>query len=130
MFNARLFLDGVLLGIVDAWWPEAGVAVEIDSREWHLLPAHWEATMRRHARLTAAGIAVIHVSPRQIRTEPDRIVRDIADALRQGPAGRGHRDAADGGLTVASPQRREPAASRARSVASPQCREPASGARS
>jgi very-short-patch-repair endonuclease len=89
MFNARLFADGVLLGVVDAWWPHAGVAVEVDSREWHFEPAAWEATMRRHSRLTAAGISVIHVSPKQIRTEPDRIVRDIDAALRRGhrPAG-------------------------------------------
>jgi very-short-patch-repair endonuclease len=84
MFNARLLVDGVLLAVVDAWWPEASVAVEIDSREWHLLPAHWEDTMRRHDRLIAAGISVIHVSPRQIRTEPDVIVGYIADALQHG----------------------------------------------
>jgi len=84
MFNARLYVDGVLLAIVDAWWPEASVAVEIDSREWHLLPADWENTMRRHARLIAAGISVIHVSPRQVRTEPDVVVGYISAALRRG----------------------------------------------
>ena len=84
MFNARLFVDGVLLAIVDAWWPEASVAVEIDSREWHLSPADWENTMRRHGRLIAAGISVIHVSPRQIRTEPNLVVGYINDALRRG----------------------------------------------
>ena len=40
--------------------------------------------MRRHAKLTAAGIFVIHVSPMQIRTEPGRIVRDIDAALQPG----------------------------------------------
>jgi len=65
------------------------VAVEIDSREWHFEPAAWEATMRRHARLTAAGISVIHVSPLQIRTEPSRILRDIDAALRHGRAAAG-----------------------------------------
>jgi hypothetical protein len=84
MFNARLFVAGTLLGIVDAWWPAAALAVEIDSREWHFEPSAWEATMRRHARLTAAGIYVIHVSPQHVRTEPDRIMRDIAAALRHG----------------------------------------------
>jgi hypothetical protein len=84
MFNAELFVAGTLIGIVDAWWPAAGLAVEIDSREWHFEPTAWEATMRRHARLTAAGIFVIHVSPQHVRTEPDRIVRDIAAALRHG----------------------------------------------
>jgi hypothetical protein len=84
LFNARLFVDGVLLAVVDAWWPQASVAVEIDSREWHLLPADWENTMRRHDRLIAAGISVIHVSPRQIRNEPDLVVGYIVEALRHG----------------------------------------------
>jgi hypothetical protein len=84
LFNPSLYLDGTLLARPDAWWPDHGVAVEIDSREWHFAPDAWEATMRRHGRLTAAGIRVLHVSPRQLRTEPDRIVRDIATALRVG----------------------------------------------
>jgi len=84
IFNARLLVDGVLLAVVDAWWPEASVAVEIDSREWHLLPADWENTMRRHDRLIAAGISVIHVSPRQIRMEPDIVVGYITAALKRG----------------------------------------------
>jgi hypothetical protein len=84
LFNPSLFLGGRLLAKPDAWWPDYGVAVEVDSREWHLAPDDWEATMRRDRRLTAAGIQVLHVSPRQLRTEPDRIVRDIAAALRTG----------------------------------------------
>jgi len=82
LFNPSLYLDGSLLGRPDAWWPDHGVAVEIDSREWHFAPDDWEATMRRDARLTAAGIRVLHVSPRQLRAEPGRIVRDISAALR------------------------------------------------
>jgi hypothetical protein len=84
LFNASLRLDGRLLARPDAWWPDYGVAVEVDSREWHLAPDDWEATMRRDRRLTAAGIRVLHVSPRQLRTEPGRIVGDIAAALRTG----------------------------------------------
>ena len=84
LFNPSLFLNGQLLAKPDAWWPDYGVAVEVDSHEWHLAPDDWEATMRRDRRLTAAGIRVLHVSPRQLRTEPDRIVRDIAAALRTG----------------------------------------------
>lgn len=84
MFNPSLFLDGKLLAIVDAWLPESGVVAEIDSREWHLGPDGWEQTMRRHSRLSATGIIVLHVSPRQLRTEPERVVRDIAGALRAG----------------------------------------------
>jgi hypothetical protein len=84
LFNPSLLLHGRLLAKPDAWWPEYGVAVEVDSREWHLAPDDWEATMRRDRRLTVAGIRVLHVSPRQLRTEPDRVIRDIAAALRTG----------------------------------------------
>lgn len=84
LFNATLYLHDQFLATVDAWWPKFGVAVEIDSREWHLAPESWEYTMERHRRLTAAGVRVIHVSPRQLRTEADRILRDIAAALQAG----------------------------------------------
>ncbi len=84
LFNPQLFLNGEFLATPDAWWPDAGVIAEVDSREWHLSPADWENTMRRHARLSAAGIIVLHISPRQLHTEPDRVVRDIAGALRAG----------------------------------------------
>ncbi len=84
LFNPRLMLNGRLLAVPDAWWPEAAVAVEIDSREWHFAPDDWEHTMRRHDRLIAVGIRAIHISPRQVRTEPARILQDIADALRGG----------------------------------------------
>ena len=84
LFNPRLILDGRLLAVPDAWWADRALIVEIDSREWHLSPDDWEATMARDARLRAAGIRVIHVTPRQVRTEPARILGDIADALRAG----------------------------------------------
>ena len=67
--------------LADAWWPEAGVAAEVDSREWHLSPADWERTLRRHARLSVHGILVLHFTPKQIRTEPAAVAAAIAAAL-------------------------------------------------
>jgi hypothetical protein len=84
LFNPSLLLHGRLLAKPDAWWPDYGVAVEVDSREWHLSPDDWEATMRRDRRLTVAGIRVLHVSPRQLRAESERVIGDIAAALRTG----------------------------------------------
>jgi hypothetical protein len=84
LFNPSLYVNGAFLARPDAWWPDHGVAVEIDSREWHFAPDDWEATMQRDRRLTAAGIRVLHVSPRQLRTEPGRIMQDIGAALRAG----------------------------------------------
>jgi hypothetical protein len=84
LFNPGLYHGGEFLARPDAWWPDAAVAAEVDSRRWHLGPAEFEQTMRRHARMGAAGIVVLHFAPHQIRTEPDRVVRDIASALRAG----------------------------------------------
>jgi hypothetical protein len=86
MFNARLYIGPDLLAVADAWWPDAGVAVEVESREWHLSPEDWQRTMRRSRRMGARGILVVQVSPHQIRTEAERIVTDIRDALEAGRA--------------------------------------------
>src|SRR6266516_6473260 len=47
MFNARLYLGATFLATVDAWWPVAGVAVEVNSRDWHLSPEYWDHTLQR-----------------------------------------------------------------------------------
>ena len=80
-FNPRLFAGEVFLAMPDAWWPDAGVAVEVDSREWHLSPADWERTLRRHAEMSAHGIIVLHFTPGQIRREPERVLTAIKKAL-------------------------------------------------
>ena len=87
MFNARLCVGKAVVAVADAWWPEAAVAAEVDSREWHLSPGDWERTLRRHARLTAHGILVLHFTPKQIRAEPAAVaaaIRAALDAARVG----------------------------------------------
>ena len=86
IFNARLYIGPDLLAVVDAWWPDAGVAVEVDSREWHLLPEDSQRTVRRSRGLSAKGIIMLHVTPHQIRTEAEKIVADIRGALESGRA--------------------------------------------
>lgn len=85
LFNAQLYCDDELIAIADAWWPEACVVAEVDSKEWHLSPKEWEDTMRRHAKLTALGILVLHFTPRQIREEPDQVLASIRQALASRP---------------------------------------------
>jgi hypothetical protein len=84
MYNPWLYLGETFLARPDAWWPEAGVAGEVDSREWHLSPADWERTMSRHDRMTAAGIRVLHFSPAQLRSRPDEVVELVRSALSTG----------------------------------------------
>jgi len=83
-FNWNIYLHGEFLARPDAWWPEAGVVAEVESREWHLSPEDWERTMRRQARMASAGLIVLPFSPRQLHDEPERLLRDVAGALRVG----------------------------------------------
>ena len=86
MFNARLYIGRTLLAVADAWWPDAGVVVEVDSREWHLSPDDWQRTLRRHTAMSKHGIIVVHVTPQQIRTEAGQVAADIRTALQSGRA--------------------------------------------
>ena len=54
MFNPRLYADEEFIASPDAWWPEAGVAGEVDSRAYHLSPQDHEHT--RDAQIAAYGI--------------------------------------------------------------------------
>ncbi len=84
LFNARLYLGRTFLAKPDAWWPESGVAAEVNSREWHLSPEDWARTQARQARMGRHGILVLPFTPGQIRTEPARVAADIRSALQAG----------------------------------------------
>lgn len=86
MFNAGLYAGQVFIAVADCWWPEAGVAVEMDSREWHLSPEDWERTVRRSARMSAHAIIVLHVTPRQIRDHAAEVAASIGSAVSRGRA--------------------------------------------
>jgi len=72
---------GRFLACVDGWWEDAGVGLELDSREWHLLPEHWERTMRRHELLARHGVLVLHVSPSRVRNEPNALLSSLRATL-------------------------------------------------
>lgn len=81
MFNPRLFVGRAFLAVPDCWWPEVGVAAEVDSRAWHLSPRGWENTLARHARMAAVGIIVLHFAPSQIYAQRNEVVGMIRSAL-------------------------------------------------
>lgn len=81
MFNPRLFAGDRFIAQPDCWWPDAGVAAEVDSREWHLSPGDWERTLARHALMSAHGIVVLHVTPRQIRAQRAQVAANLRAAL-------------------------------------------------
>lgn len=74
---------GCWLARPDAHWRCPALVLEVDSREWHLDPASWEATMRRHNRLQAAGYAVLHFSPSRIRAKPEAVLAEVEEAYHR-----------------------------------------------
>jgi hypothetical protein len=84
LFNPSLYIGDRFIAKPDAWWPKAGVACEVDSRQWHLSPDAWERTMSRHDLMGEIGIIPLHFSPSQIRREPAIVVQRIKGALTRG----------------------------------------------
>lgn len=85
LFNPRLYLpDGTFIACPDAWWPEAGVAVEIDSKRWHLSPDDWERTMDRHGQLGQYAIVTLHFTPHKLRTDQAFVIASLKNAYKSG----------------------------------------------
>jgi hypothetical protein len=85
MFNAWLATaDGTFIAEVDAWWADAGVAVEVDSQEFHFYRADWLETNARHGRMLKHGILPHHFPPSRIRTDPGGILDELRSSIDKG----------------------------------------------
>jgi hypothetical protein len=87
LFNPRLYLpNGTFIACPDAWWPDAGVAVEIDSRRWHISPDDWERTMDRHDQLSQYSIVTLHFTPHKLRSDQAFVITKMKNAYKSGVA--------------------------------------------
>jgi hypothetical protein len=68
--------DGTLLGVADAWWPEAGLAWSLGTQQ-HALPQDDRTT----AALAELGITVLHTDPADLRTSADTVIANLAAAF-------------------------------------------------
>jgi hypothetical protein len=84
LYNPNLYLGSAFLARPDLWWRDAGVAGELDSREWHLSPEQWDRTMARHDRMSAQGIIVLHFTPRRIKNEGTKVIEELRSAIAAG----------------------------------------------
>jgi len=81
LYNPKLFVAGEFLAMPDAWWPEFGVAAEVQSKAWHMSPADWQRTLDRQARMSAQGIVVLPFAPVRLRTARQQVAKEIRSAL-------------------------------------------------
>jgi hypothetical protein len=85
MFNPSLYLaNGRFIARPDAWWPEAGVAVEVDSKRWHFSEDDWNHTMDRHSDLGQYSIVTLHFTPYKLRHEQADVMRRMTNAYNSG----------------------------------------------
>jgi hypothetical protein len=81
LFNPMIFAGDTFVSKPDAWWPEFGIAVEVDSHEWHMSPQDHTRTLERQSRMGKYGIVVLPFTPRQIRNQPAEVIATITEAL-------------------------------------------------
>jgi len=72
--------SGLRLPTPDGWIDEVGIALEVDSREYHTAPDDWARTLRRHNVLAAHGALVLHFTPQEIYAAPEAVRRTMVDA--------------------------------------------------
>lgn len=66
---------------VDAFWPDAGLVVEVDGWEFHRTRAAFERDRARDAALIVAGYRVIRITWRQVRDDPAGVASTIRRLL-------------------------------------------------
>ncbi len=81
LFNASVYDGDEFIATPDAWYPELGIAIEVDSREWHLSPDDHSKTLKRGNRMEKYLINVLRFTPNEIRNEPGRVVAEIRAAI-------------------------------------------------
>jgi hypothetical protein len=73
-------ISGEALPTPDGWIDDAGIALEVDSREHHATPDGWTRTLHRHNVLASHGALVLHFTPRELYTEPDSVRRVMVES--------------------------------------------------
>jgi hypothetical protein len=83
LFNADIYDGNTFIARPDAWYPELGIAIEVDSKEWHLGGNEHRETLKRGNRMEKYLINVLRFTPNDIRFEPGRVIAEIRDAIKR-----------------------------------------------
>jgi len=72
------YLNGWL---VDAYWPDRGLVVEIDGARGHRTPGQLQRDHQRDLELRLAGFLVLRYTRRQLIESPDAVAADLRRIL-------------------------------------------------
>lgn len=92
IFNPTLLnAAGEVIAVPDAYWELAGVALEVESKEYHFYEGRWQHTMKVRSHMSSYGILVVQAPPSRISTDRTSLLADIertyATGLARGPLG-------------------------------------------
>jgi hypothetical protein len=83
-WNADVHLEtGAFLACPDGFVDDCALALELHSLAHHADLEQFDATMRRQAEMTAAGLVVVPITPKELREDPDGVKRKLWAALEQ-----------------------------------------------
>jgi len=83
LFNAEIWAGDEFVAKPDAWYPELGIVIEVDSTEWHMLPEDHSRDVERQTRMGKHLIVVLRFKPSQIRREPAEVIGRIREAIER-----------------------------------------------
>ncbi len=69
--------------LVDMYWPQYRLVVELDSRTYHTRVRDFERGAKRDAILMRAGLQVLHVTWRRLRDERQAVLGDVIALARR-----------------------------------------------
>lgn len=67
LLNPTLLLSGRRIGQPDGWIPGTGVGWQVESRRHHSSDDDFDSTLAVHDAYAAAGLTLLHVTPRRLR---------------------------------------------------------------
>ena len=70
--------------LVDFYWPEHRLVVEVDGRRWHGLQRDMESDRQKDIRLTLAGLRPVRYTAQRITSEPAAVIAEIRALLDAG----------------------------------------------
>ncbi|MDD7966252.1 hypothetical protein [Actinomycetospora lemnae] len=83
LWNPRLYDPaGTYIAQADAFFPDVGLAWEIDSVRHHFLLPDWDKTLRRRARMQAFGLVVAHTRPSRTRADRAAVIEELWGSYR------------------------------------------------
>jgi hypothetical protein len=89
LFNAEIYDGDRHIATPDAWYPQYGIAIEVDSVEWHTSPRDHARTLERGNRMQTYLINVLRFTPAKVRKQPGQVIAEIRAAIERARGDRG-----------------------------------------